>query len=654
MDRVVRRRLILLACSAAFSIPLFAFALRASRQPACSEGGTWAPVAQLAHGAPLNLVVQGPYAYVAASGAMTILDVSNPARPVQVAHFDTPGTAFDVAVSGTHAYVADDIGGLQVIDVSDPTRPRLCASLVARNGPHPRAIALNGKQLYLTGESGLWVVDISDPARPVVKSRWQSDHYPLGVGVDDACAYIADAWGGLRVLAMSDPLRPVAVGRCETPDWAMQVEVRGRYAYVAAKASGLRVIDIADPARPVEVGACITRGHAMGVALSGHFSFVAGYDGGLSVVDVSQPDKPQEIAHCGDAGRAVGLAVSGPFLYVADHRGAIHLYDISNPAQAREVGRLSAPGQPRGLGVSGRRVFITNGCDFPLPKSFELPEDSSTLHVVRVSAARVPRELHTVSLPASAFGVTSSDRYVYLANGRKGLQVLDASCPRRLTSVGACSTPGSAVDVAISGALAAVADHYGYTSGGAKPSSLQLIDVSRPTCPLTVGHYDNDAMQSPWAVVLRGRYAYVADQIAGLVILDVSDPAQPREVARCAVPKGSTSAIDVVGTHAYVTAEDAGLYVIDVRNPKKPTVVAHSPTPDDAWDVAVSGVYAYLAAAGAGLRILDVSNPARPRHVADWNTPGVASAVAAGDGFVCLADADWGLLVFREYSPLPR
>ena len=35
-----------------------------------------------------------------------------------------PDIVSGVAVSGTHAYVADNYGGLRVVDVSDPTSPQ--------------------------------------------------------------------------------------------------------------------------------------------------------------------------------------------------------------------------------------------------------------------------------------------------------------------------------------------------------------------------------------------------------------------------------------------------------------------------------------------------------------------------------------------------
>jgi hypothetical protein len=43
---------------------------------------------------------------------------------MRVGGYDTSGQAWDVAVSGNYAYVADGTNGLQVIDVSNPANPQ--------------------------------------------------------------------------------------------------------------------------------------------------------------------------------------------------------------------------------------------------------------------------------------------------------------------------------------------------------------------------------------------------------------------------------------------------------------------------------------------------------------------------------------------------
>ena len=71
----------------------------------------------------------------------------------------------------------------------------------------------------------------------------------------------------------------------------------------------------------------------------------------------------------------------------------------------------------------------------------------------------------------------------------------------------------------------------------------------------------------------------------------------------------------VSGSYAYVADDDAGLRVIDVSTPASPTEVGFFDTPGNALDVAVSGTYAYVADRDAGLRVIDVSTPSNPIEV---------------------------------------
>ncbi|MFO0795377.1 MAG: hypothetical protein U0586_15100, partial [Candidatus Brocadiaceae bacterium] len=68
----------------------------------------------------------GKTAYVADYGSgLQVIDVSKPSAPKLLGSSDTPGSAWGVAVVGKTAYVADWDRGLQIIDVSTPSAPKL-------------------------------------------------------------------------------------------------------------------------------------------------------------------------------------------------------------------------------------------------------------------------------------------------------------------------------------------------------------------------------------------------------------------------------------------------------------------------------------------------------------------------------------------------
>ena len=68
-------------------------------------------------------------------------DLPASAVPGEIGAYDTPGESYGVAISGTYAFVADGLGGLQVIDVSDPAHPQLSGRLVMGTSASGVAIA---------------------------------------------------------------------------------------------------------------------------------------------------------------------------------------------------------------------------------------------------------------------------------------------------------------------------------------------------------------------------------------------------------------------------------------------------------------------------------------------------------------------------------
>ena len=93
------------------------------------------------------------------------------------------------------------MGGLQVIDISDPESPYIAGASDTQVGD-AQDIAVSGNYLALAiGSDGVLLYDISDPTMPYVLMRLRT-MYAYGVSFSDSYLYIADRdWGvvGLRL-----------------------------------------------------------------------------------------------------------------------------------------------------------------------------------------------------------------------------------------------------------------------------------------------------------------------------------------------------------------------------------------------------------------------------------------------------------------------
>ena len=121
---------------------------------------------------------------------------------------------------------------------------------------------------------------------------------------------------------------------------------------------------------------------------------------------------------------------------------------------------------------------------------------------------------------------------------------------------------------------------------------------------------------------VEGNYAYVAAGYAGLRVIDLTEPAAPREVGAF-VTESYATGIAVEGHYAYlVTYGFTGVYphggfILDVTDPRNPVQVGYLPMGEQTtavaapWQIRVSGNYAYIADE-AGIGIMDVTDPTNP------------------------------------------
>jgi hypothetical protein len=192
--------------------------------------------------------------------AGTLLDgdpTNNFFRESDVSRFN-PGGALDGAThaydAGTRLYVTCK-AGLAVVDISDPTRPRIAGSSPAGFLRNPRRIAVQFLYAFVTDDDGVKVLDLSDPdnPRPIAAAT-----VPLrdaqGLYAARTYLYVADGAEGLAIVDIKNPTAPRVAGMF-TAGGALNdtrsVQVgsvnASMYALVADGRNGLRVIQMISP-----------------------------------------------------------------------------------------------------------------------------------------------------------------------------------------------------------------------------------------------------------------------------------------------------------------------------------------------------------------------------------------------------------------------
>ncbi|MBD2676642.1 MULTISPECIES: LVIVD repeat-containing protein [Nostoc] len=113
-------------------------------------------------------------------------------------------------------------------------------------------------------------------------------------------------------------------------------------------------------------------------------------------------------------------------------------------------------------------------------------------------------------------------------------------------------TPGNSYGITIVG-------NYAYIADGDK--GLQILDISNPKLPKLIGNYLIPNKSSAYEVVVAGNYAYIAADTEGVFVINISNPAQPT-LANTYRSRGiAAKDIYVVGNTLYV-AESTGYFAI--------------------------------------------------------------------------------------------
>jgi len=199
----------------------------------------------------------------------------------------------------------------------------------------------------------------------------------------------------------------------------------------------------------------------------------------------------------------------------------------------------------------------------------------------------------------------------------------------------------------------AVQGNYAYVADWVR--GLDVVDIRDPANPVFVGNWTHT---SGWAygmdVVVDGSYAYATMKFKGLFILDISNPASPRTVSSI---KASATEDDAAlhlfkaGNLVYVAAEKFGVVIYNVSSPTNPTKVGTCPI-GFAESVWIEGNLAYVTGGNLGLYIYDVSNPSRPVQKGILARLGYSYDVQVLGSYAYVTEGLAGLRVVNISDPL--
>lgn len=162
-----------------------------------------------------------------------------------------------------------------------------------------KAITIAGHYAYICCDVGLVVVDLSEPTKPRVVSCVDANvlDQPTSVAVQFRYAFVCDKQG-VKVFDVTELSSPQFVHSIELHH-AHSIYLARTYAYVAAGPHGLVILDITSPPNATidqiyDAGGQINDAHdvKLGITNVSQFAYVADGKNGLRVIQLTSPDLP--------------------------------------------------------------------------------------------------------------------------------------------------------------------------------------------------------------------------------------------------------------------------------------------------------------------------------------------------------------------------
>jgi hypothetical protein len=451
-----------------------------------------------------SVIISGQYAYIAAAARSHIVDITDPAAPVYVGRINAYGGYHQyMNVRSGYAYVCNYDAGLAVVNVTNPASPVNVVNLPTM--PRIGCIVFDGNYAYAAvGDSGLKIFDVVNPANPVFAGKIGTPGRAAFVsygaitigGNPTGHIYVSNRnpAPGISAINVSVPATPTSsafLGALAAPTGsAFSPFYANNKVYAAYGTGGLRIIDVTTQSQPTLLSTLPMGGESRGVVVAGNYAYVAAMDGGVYLVNVTDPANPAKVDSFRTS-RARGIAMSGNYVYVATRDSGLVVLNITNPASPAWIATV------RGIDVENVAAAgnVVGTSFYSSIRFYDVTDPANPVAKGSTPSLRIGNE---------GFAIDGTYAYVPDGDSLKVFSIADLMAP---TLVSRIRTGGY-------GYTAAVAGNYCYVASEA--SGVRAIDITNPASPTEAGFYDG--VPQSRGLTADGGAVYVAEKLDGISV----------------------------------------------------------------------------------------------------------------------------------------
>jgi len=291
-----------------------------------------------------------------------------------------------------------------------------------------------------------------------------------------------------------------------------------------------------------------TYGDAQDVVKKGNYLYIAQGEGGMLILDVTDPENPQEVSVVSEGARGYStkLVLYDTIAYIAAGSFGVTVVDISDPYNPHvSVSNTSSIKPAKNLHVYGKYLLAA------------LSEVGVKVVNIEYPVQPDPRTLIEPTGYAMAIKTTSDSTFAIIACGEMGLSMHNISDWQDgygdYPISGWCDTPGYAEDIVLmeDKKLALMA---------CGTAGLQIINYADTNNVHIVAGFDGGGYAKE--VKVHNNRVYIAAELSGLQIIDISDPGDPYFVGE--IDTEFALGFDLDDNYIYLADEDEGLIIISI------------------------------------------------------------------------------------------
>ena len=499
---------------------------------------------------------------------LVLINIVNPYNPAIVGLINLANTVAEVDMRFNLLHIMTENRGLYIYDISNPAQPLHISSW--DSGYSHTGVSVLNKLICLSGKTvGLEIIDLTFYSNPTYISSW-NDSTGVAQGVyaslinDDRIAFLANDISGLEIINFTDVKDPVKIGEYNGLSNVVDVVVKNDTAYLCSD-SGIAILNVSDPTSPVELDVYSSDGDCKDIAVQDNVAVIADYYHGIKLLDISNPADVQLLSSFFDNGQAKKLTIIDDLAFVVDGPAGLEIFNISNPNKPEKIGQYKEP-----LLVA-TDVIIQNDVAV-------LSADLNGVVFLNISDPTNPNVINTYDDGNSFQTAFIENEFVYLGAKNQSLIVLN------ITDIQAITVAGSfdfgiefpfVFDLILDDDVLIVAsfeegvtllnvtdlsnivrlDNRDSGFGNAalyleddiiyavsKYAGLEILDYNQTNIEL-ISHHDILGFHAT-EIEKVNDVVFIADELQGIIIVNVSDPALPIDV-------GNNQKYDVFGVRSF-------------------------------------------------------------------------------------------------------